>query len=312
MAAGNYDSALAAAETLRAESPSSPRVLALAATAAARAGRGELSASIVNELEQLDLTQASESTGEALCETYANTGRPEAMLRRGRMHVAAFPQSVEGWHGLQRACFELGLDTEALQAMRTAFRLMGRAQPLRTGHMLRNYARLIHKDKPNDAARILVAAHLIDGDAPATRVVLPIVAHACPRKAITSELDALRLPDVARSSSLRALLTEQPDQSTWQPVLAAHLESIAALAATHGAKAVFAAYPFHNPDLESVIQSTATKLSIPFVNLRIPFEKELRTCEWSDLFVSDGHCNDRGYELVAEEMANALISLLRR
>lgn len=311
MGSGAYDVALTAAEAMRAEAPRSPRTLALAAIAAARSGRRDLASTIVLELEKLDTAEESAVTGDALCEAYANTGRPEAMVQRGKKHVAAFPESLEGWDGLQRACFELGLDQEARGAMRATFRLLGRSHPLRTGHMLRNYARLLHKEQPAHAARVLVAAHLIDGDVAATRVVLPIVADTCPRTILVSELDAIRLPDVGRAAALRALLDPRNEQDSWKDVLATHLESIASMARSRGTQPVLLSYPFHNPDLESVLEATALRLSIPFVNPRLAFEKELASCQWSDLFVSDGHCSDRGYALLAREAAAVLAPLLR-
>jgi lysophospholipase L1-like esterase len=52
-------------------------------------------------------------------------------------------------------------------------------------------------------------------------------------------------------------------------------------------------------------------LGVPLVRVRSRFDRELKAVERDTLFVADGHCNDQGYAIMAEEVAKVVATLLR-
>jgi lysophospholipase L1-like esterase len=54
----------------------------------------------------------------------------------------------------------------------------------------------------------------------------------------------------------------------------------------------------------------AERLGAPFVSLLQRFDAELKTRKREELFVSNGHCTDAGYEIVAELVSQVVDPLL--
>ncbi len=125
-------------------------------------------------------------------------------------------------------------------------------------------------------------------------------------------MDSFSLDD--RGSKLLRMAYEQTYVSgakQWRQVLKKHLVSMVGLVRGHGARTVFISYPFYG-ETEEVLHAVALETNEGFVNIRKRFDHELKTKSQEELFVSDGHCNDAGYAIVAEEVSNAILALLGR
>ena len=126
------------------------------------------------------------------------------------------------------------------------------------------------------------------------------------------QMDSFSLGD--RGSKLLRMAYEQTYVSgakQWRQVLNKHLISTAGMVREHGARTVFVSYPFYG-ESEDVLHATALETNEGFVNIRKRFDRELKTKSREELFALDGHCNDAGYAIVAEEVSNAILALLGR
>ena len=64
-------------------------------------------------------------------------------------------------------------------------------------------------------------------------------------------------------------------------------------------------------ELEAEQRAIAERLGAPFVAVRERFEREFQTRPRSELFIADCHCNDAGFRIVAELVAEVVAPLLR-
>ncbi len=89
-------------------------------------------------------------------------------------------------------------------------------------------------------------------------------------------------------------------------ILAGHLRRIAELGRAAGAEPVFLIYPVSKPEVEQAVKMVAAEMTVPWVDVRKHFNKLLVTERYEDLFVLDGHCNDRGYQALAKLVAETV------
>jgi lysophospholipase L1-like esterase len=110
----------------------------------------------------------------------------------------------------------------------------------------------------------------------------------------------LDIAEVARTK------TESSEDS-----LPGDLARIARLARESGSRPLFLTYPHSGrpSSIDEAILDAAIELRVPCVDLVPVFDDSARTIPAVELFVADGHCTDRGYAIVAEEVALALRAL---
>jgi lysophospholipase L1-like esterase len=96
-----------------------------------------------------------------------------------------------------------------------------------------------------------------------------------------------------------------PAAAPLQGVLGEHLRRAVALCRRHGAAPILVTYPYEW-DIHAAHARVAAELGVALVETDAAFAAR-RTAEPSvDLFVTDGHCNDAGYRLLAQLVAVAV------
>jgi len=183
---------------------------------------------------------------------------------------------------------------------------------MKTGTLVRRLGRVIHKDEPNRAAQLIVGATLLDESLGMTRLEFIKVQRSVTRDQVDHALGSKAI-DPAFANLIRSVVAEVYDgeaSTEWTGVLREHLVVIGRRAQAHGAQVVLVSYPFSQPPVEHAQRAAADELACPFVDVRSRFDRELENRPREDLFVKDGHCNDAGYEIVAEIVSSRIVDLL--
>jgi len=95
-------------------------------------------------------------------------------------------------------------------------------------------------------------------------------------------------------------------ESPFLDVLQYHLTTLASLGAESGARVVFASYPFGDEQLAKIQSEAAAGTDMPYIRCDQAMDKALKTREWDDLFIRDGHCNGAGYEVMAKAVLEGI------
>ena len=132
----------------------------------------------------------------------------------------------------------------------------------------------------------------------------------------TSEPDlraACAAEDLSPADSRRLVATYRriQDRPSYHANLRSHLTQLAQRIRRSGAHPVIGDYPFRNAELEATLRSTAGALGVPFVSVSGAFRKVIADDPVLSLFVTDGHCNDDGYALMAKAMSQTVSGLVR-
>jgi len=311
IAGGDVRSALPAAEKLVADERATGPALKFVAIAAHVAGDAERARTALARLAEL-ATGGDRAAVEAHLIVLLATHRTEQAIPVARALVAKEPRSLAGWIVLQDATFARGQVAAFREVAPQAMRVCGRLLPPQTAAMARHLAEVTAKDDPRRAARLLVAAGCLDGNAGLARATVASVRTTVPWAELAQALEA-QVDEPVRAR-WRAILEpaygEDGAAAPWAATLSDHLLQIGALCRDRGIRLVVLGYPFPHPQLESVQRTTAQQLGVPFVPLRERFDRELATRAWSELFVQNGHCNDAGYAIVAEQAAAAVSAAL--
>jgi len=105
------------------------------------------------------------------------------------------------------------------------------------------------------------------------------------------------------------------EEEQYKRLIIANIEKIAELVRLKNKIIILQNYP--NPHYDnfynSAIQEAAVQYNIPFVDNKAQFEKLASLAEYStqDYFISDGHCNAKGYRVIAENVYNLLTAELK-
>lgn len=315
MQAGDFAPACATAEQSAREFPESPLAWQQVVTAAVQVGQREKALAAVERLVQLVKAKPSGAGAECLVDAYLTSGQPELAIGAARQRIAQQPLSIVAWDSLQQAAFVLGRREDALQAMPEVLRLMGQADPIRSGFIVRHLARWWMENEPQKAAALLLAAFLLDGNAEETRIAGMVAAPIMKREHFDRALAGLVGASPAACRTFAAVLDEvyaDKDAETWGGVLRDHLTAMREVARQRGVQLVILSYPFHQALVEQRQREVAQSLGVPFVAIRERFDVELQSRAPQELFVADGHCSDAGYAIMAAMVAQAIAPLLRR
>jgi|GEM_PF-2763236 len=92
-----------------------------------------------------------------------------------------------------------------------------------------------------------------------------------------------------------------------EQVLGKHYRLAVNCAARAGAKTLLASYPVYKPEVIAEMRMAAESCGVPFTNCLDSINNAMRNgVPWDDLFIGDGHCNDRGYRVMAEHIFQAM------
>jgi lysophospholipase L1-like esterase len=158
------------------------------------------------------------------------------------------------------------------------------------------------------AIRAVFAGYVAHNDAKEVEAALRILGESGHERA--KRLAAEHPCDPAVSRRLLEIVRRvraSPRNDEVEHVLRQHVARIVRAANDAGARAVVTCYPTMH-DAEPVLRTAAAEHGASFVEMRSLFEQRRGDRSWEQLRSSDGHCNDDGYRVMAEIVANQLAS----
>lgn len=158
-----------------------------------------------------------------------------------------------------------------------------------------------------------IAAHLEDQADDKTRQLLSLWRASSERQepALRRACAARQLDDATRDRLVQLLqeaLGKGVDE--WEAVLRQHLEQAIERCRQNGAELVLATYPFRFKS-RWMLKRLAEDRQCPFVANDEVFEAIRAARPNVVLTVADGHCNDEGYGVMAEQFARAILQSRR-
>ncbi len=144
----------------------------------------------------------------------------------------------------------------------------------------------------------------MDHDRATLRMLLGMGGDVYTPALLESVLARLHTDDPCRRE-IRLILEEarHRSESASAAVLEAHLRRMIDLARQSGAQPVLLSYPFPS-DTNMVARRVAGELDAGWIDLEAEIAGFLKTGRREDLFVADGHLNDRGYAIIARLVAD--------
>ena len=122
--------------------------------------------------------------------------------------------------------------------------------------------------------------------------------------------------DEIHATKVRQLFGKMGDASETEGALITHLSAIVERIRAHGARPLLLNYPTPGAlapaaQNQSIVE-VAERKGIPFLDLRLLLEQETAGRPREEFFISDGHCTDRGYDIVGKALAAKLLELDRK
>lgn len=239
----------------------------------------------------------------------ANANEPpmtlEEVLAACEQFAAQPEESTLWWRTAAAAGAGIGRDA-VLDAVGRALDALPRTDPWRAG-LWRIRALLVQPTDPDGALAAVLAAALVDGHDETVTAFLK--AHGGPDPRATFDRGVARVPenerDPARLEAMFARASGSEDRVA--SVLSGHLRDMAAVCAAADATLLIATYPQREPVIDRAIRDGAASARATLVDVSAAFDRALEDPA-ADLFVRDGHCNDRGYRLVAEAIAETVLT----
>ena len=310
----NRDTALANAIKLIADFPASPSAYRTLAVVANTPNQSEQSKAALAKLAEMAATGDPVSNENQIIALLA-TGNNQHALRAAKAYLAIDPSSLTASMAAQASAHTLGLFDEFCAEAPRTLRLAGKLMPLQSAALARHYAEVIHLDEPQKASRLIVAATLLDGNRALTRARVSAVRQSMTWDHFEQAIDTAPLADQAQRDALRLMLRaayeDDGSATPWAATMRHHMLAIGRLCAERDIKLVILDYPFPHPELERIQHDVADALPATQVSIRARFDQELKTRKKAELFVRNGHCNDAGYRIMAEQTAAAISPLLR-
>lgn len=239
-------------------------------------------------------------TGAALVQACGAVGDVPAALATARVVLAKAPDSLRTWevlltHGLAKARDEvLALMDDVL--VKASPEVAWRPTLLQ----MRANVRL--PSDPDGALDDLFAAFLQDGNGAFLTRQLELAATALTPTKVAAALDRLAEAERAR---VRAAITGGGEDGVFS-ILRAHLEEAVALCRAAGAEVLLLSYPEPEPTRDRIVAAVAAGTGARHVDPQAAFAAALRTQDRAQIFILDGHCTDRGYAVLADEVKKAL------
>lgn len=242
-------------------------------------------------------------------------GREAAALEFARAMSERYPDSARV-HGI-RAFLEMqhGRHEYAAHAIDRAIALEDPGAEGRYRSLLRTRFQILRETDAEAALASLLASHEFGATVAETRMLLQFAAWDYDREAFAQRVDAVVSDPVARRELLSTYDSIVDQGETQRKKIATyrwHLEQVIARCRQAGARVVFASYP-HQQDTwyRREAEQLADEAGVIWADTATAVGEALTADPTAELFVADGHCNDAGYRLMAEAIADALAPSLR-
>jgi lysophospholipase L1-like esterase len=309
--AGDLPAAFALAERWIAAVPDDPSAWCNHLLVANRLQRRDVFAADLARMERILAATGTCDAAESLAGAYnaANDSARATALARG--HVERFPDSAT-LHFLVAEAADPVADYEtAVREMTLAIDLDVWVQGADLAWRFRERSRwndLLGRD--GDAIRDLIYSMRVQPDA---RFELQLLQRGHFDEGSLDEGFSLAEATSEEQAAVRRRFAELHESQSARPpkTFVDHLTQIVRWVREQGAEPLLCDYPFHGGALETGQREVAAREHVRLVDLTVRFDALLATRSHEELFVPDGHCNDAGYDVMAEEVDRALRALAR-
>jgi lysophospholipase L1-like esterase len=302
-AANDIPGALAAFERAFAEVPDDPRTRCMLTGLYFKSGRIEAAEPHLKWLVEGWTRDQDYWTGTNLVAALEQSKRLQQGLDTAVKVLERFPDDGQTWRSRAQFEFLLGRHEDAKRSIEEAIRLA----PDRWSWFWRYKIYFLGLRDVDEGLRTIYRAYVAFNDAKAATDDLRAVAMSTGGPRLRSVLEEVPCePDVrARLTQIVDEVLAAQDGAAATQVLEEHLRRIAAAARSAGATPVFLTYPVAGR-AEDVLRATAADADVLFLESRRIFGGRLPPRTWADVKAPDGHCNDTGYRLLAEIVADGL------
>jgi lysophospholipase L1-like esterase len=227
--------------------------------------------------------------------------------------AADHPESASLHRSLAERARALGDTAHATREIDRAIALARGRDPILLAELLRQRSEIVVQSAPRQALADALESYSIDGDRGATLHDLRLLLGGQPVDEVVGWAEQLERDDDVRRAQLVGLVrAADGDFAALASVLSVHLARIVALCRRRGAQPLFVGYPFDAEYVDEAFESVARAMAVPYVRNAARFDDEVTRRPREELFISDGHCTDAGYDLLAGAVAEEARRLATR
>ncbi|MCI0588961.1 MAG: GDSL-type esterase/lipase family protein [Planctomycetes bacterium] len=294
-----FDQALELFQAALRENPSDVGVREGVVLVLQRLGRTPEAASHVAWLKEWSKSHRDRWTCEALANVMAEVGERDGSLEIARQTVEEFPDSAKAWGIIAWQASLLGDGRLSREGAEKALSLTPPDRHRERGFFHRLRAQALREADPHQALRSICQGFLEDG-----AEAFAIEQFRRGQEAYTPALLERCLDELSVTAEdrrrLLALFNRSPgDSNLREEVLASHLRQIVARCEGRGVRIVLLDYPMPDSIVAGAVRRAAEGTGAGRLAITSEFERLLQNTQREAWFVPDGHCNDRGYEVIA-------------
>jgi hypothetical protein len=236
----------------------------------------------------------------ALVAALGGVGAARERLAAAKLLVQKYPDAVDLWDAIAWESFQLGDQAAAQSASDEAAARLSEQESWSADVLLRRAIILRNVDLPT-AIRCAVRAALIGGTKEASAWGIP----GCTPAELEDALSAMEV-DAARRDEIRRFFGRRLgwDRADFERVLDAHLEQIVRRSIRAGARPMLISYPVLFPYVEGSMERVAKATGAVRIPMARLFKESIQGKDLASFLVTDGHCNDAGYAVLAGIVAD--------
>ncbi|MEO0481054.1 MAG: SGNH/GDSL hydrolase family protein [Planctomycetota bacterium] len=133
----------------------------------------------------------------------------------------------------------------------------------------------------------------------------------CSREEFAAEVERQERDPKRRDRMLAAFDDATSGKDSTREVLWSNLNSILELCRQAGADVVLLNYPNGRPELDAIYREFAAANDLTAIDVYSEFRRRVDADRLAELFIFDGHCNDEGYRLMGQIVAEDAVQRLR-
>ncbi|MFY9345615.1 MAG: GDSL-type esterase/lipase family protein [Planctomycetota bacterium] len=306
-AAKDYPGALACVRKALALSADDGQCHQLMATLLRRMGREAEAKQHLDWLRTAHLQSQSYWTGSALAWALNACGLAQEMLDLLQPLLTRFPEDGSLWRLRGETELYLGMVDDAERSLARAIALA----PDKWSYISAFRTQFLGRRDPTAAARVMFDGYVVLNDAALVEETMLSMDSLDAGQKARAAVDSYECAPDVRTRLVQILddVLRHLDGAEAGKVLATHLGRVIATIRAAGAQPVLLGYPGSNR-AGSYLRQAAAAHGAAFLDVHQQFDERRGPRPLMDLRAPDGHCNDDGYRLMAEIVADGLLPIL--
>jgi len=279
------------------------------------APRGEIKEAM-EHLRWLEAAHARDSTNREVASALVSSlnllGFGKKCMDVALVSLEQSPDNPYLWFHAAWQLFQHGHEDRAKQAIKKCLESIQDSNSPLLVWACQNAAHIYSKTQPRKSLYYAVRFFLLGGDRKESSQLLSLGENYT-EEMLMDVLDELGLPSNERqeieSVYHQAKFPADDDEilSTYE----AHLRQMIHLCRERGATAVLVSYPWADERLTRIHHRLDAEMQIGVLDLATQFDQRLIGKTRADYFAADGHCNDAGYKIMAQIVADDLKSRMK-